>query len=452
VYNLRLVTRPRLTLSVVFLLFSTLFLVQCAGPGLVDPPGGLIIPVGPNSSFFSKKNVPVGVFTIVSGGQPSGSIPVFCYPSDYSEPWIAKITAFKQIFFSTPDKISCQYIAVSQLDVTYQFSLAAAARSSGVDPAGATVVSSAATPTSSNPPVQGAVPASSSVDSDKSNKATNAATAISRLRNAYAVALLNVLDYNCRAFLSSSFSTRAIADTEKDFISSLGTGTSTATTFANPYASAGIGVANLVYTSGSDSVNKNLYLDKTSDALASAIQAGMLSARNAIISKFDKGYDDYTLDQVLADAKHYEQACSIESGATQLSSIANQSLTAAGGASGSSGGGSGSSSTSSSSGSESSGTRSGHNPPGQSSSSSGADTLTNSSASGGGRISIAPSPPPGVLPVVPISSSSLGNTVLVPSNQAIGSGSSSSSSSGGSTSSSGASTLSASSSSSSGSN
>lgn len=290
-------------LSVSYITAIVTQLGGCAGSAAFEPSGGIVIPsqdVGQPVSNKLKIFSETGVISELS---------VYCYRPKDSQPWIARAGFYlKELLFSRDDNKSCQFIGVSQLEVTQEFSNAAAKlmQNQGTNlPSITTLPAVDASPTA--PPVQ--------------------LSPTAKLRNSYAEALFNIEEYNCRSFLASTFSTRALADTQKDFMSTLGTGVSTGTAIASPHFSAALGVANLVYGSGIDSVSKNIYLDKTTEALATAIQSSRIANRQTIlIKKLNSKYEEYPIESLLSDVKAYESLCSVSSGAVELNRVATQKL------------------------------------------------------------------------------------------------------------------------------
>lgn len=272
-------------------------LTACAGPAVFGPAGGIIIPSKEADNYVDEK-------LVIFSNNIKTELRIYCYKPKDSQPWIARAGLhIKALVFSRDDNKSCQFIGISQLEITQQFANAASKlnNNTSIQP---TAISEKQYTTKSSP-----------------------LDAKAQLRNHYAAALLNIHEYNCRSFLASAFSTRALADTQKDFISALGTGISSGTALTSPHLSSAVGLTNLVYGSGVDSVSKNIYLDKTTEALSTAIQSSRISNRNTILTNLKNSYEEYPIDSLLSDIKVYEGLCSVTAGAAELNRIATQKLT-----------------------------------------------------------------------------------------------------------------------------
>ncbi len=147
-------------------------------------------------------------------------------------------------------------------------------------------------------------------------------------RNAYVSFLMNIADQNCEAFLNRTYAGKAVADISKSTTSDIFTGLTAATASASAPAAVSLGMANLVVGKTVDNVNATFFLDKSFQALQSAIYLERSAVRTSIDqSRYDAqgaaaSYDRYTIYDALSDLGRYSAACSFRSGVGRLAQIA----------------------------------------------------------------------------------------------------------------------------------
>jgi hypothetical protein len=144
----------------------------------------------------------------------------------------------------------------------------------------------------------------------------------SQLREAVLDLLLGLSDYNCSNFLSRAYAFRSTFDLTSKFIGDLATAASAGTVVAAPGVSVGLDGVNLLIGKANSNFDSQFYADKTFQALESAIAAERTKRKTEILAR--RSTHKYSLMSALADARFYDDACSIKAGIQNLGDIANK--------------------------------------------------------------------------------------------------------------------------------
>lgn len=142
----------------------------------------------------------------------------------------------------------------------------------------------------------------------------------SALRDATLDLLLGLSDYNCSNFLSRAYAIRSSFDLASKYIGDLASAASAGTVVAAPALSVALDGVNLLVGKANSNFDSQFYADKTFQALESAISAERTKRKTAILAR--RGTPKYSLMNALADARFYDDACSIRAGVENLGDIA----------------------------------------------------------------------------------------------------------------------------------
>lgn len=145
----------------------------------------------------------------------------------------------------------------------------------------------------------------------------------SQLRDATLDLLLGISDYNCSNFLGRAFAVRSTFDLASTYIGDLSTAVSAGTVTAAPGLSIVFDGLNLLVGKANSNFDKEFYQQQEFHALESAIAAERTRRKTQIL--LNRGAPGYSLMAALADARYYDDACSIKVGVASLADIAKAS-------------------------------------------------------------------------------------------------------------------------------
>jgi hypothetical protein len=136
--------------------------------------------------------------------------------------------------------------------------------------------------------------------------------------------LTAVSDMNCRSYLFRVFASKAGLDTGRSVLKDLSTAAAASTAPFAPYVASGLGVGNLLVGTTVDNINSTYYLEKTFQAMESAIAEERLKLRRQLYEKRGKTIVEYPFMDAWNDVHAYADACSLQRGLARLVEITGE--------------------------------------------------------------------------------------------------------------------------------